>query len=96
MLKPVLQLVYTCLMLVQGVILAKIILMAIKANMTTRFATFVNKYSDIVVQPFNGIVSSSFSINGVQIPWLLPVSLLMYLVAASIVSQILKAFSHSD
>lgn len=96
MLKPIFNLIYVGLTLVQGIILAKIILMAIKANMTTQFASFVDKYSEIAIQPFNGIVSSSFSINGVQIPWLLPVSLLMYMVGATIVSRILKSFSHSD
>ena len=54
---------------------------------------WVLNMSDIFIQPFDGIVASNLQINNLVIPLTPVVALLFYIVAAFILSELLKSFS---
>lgn len=93
MIKLIIRLAYILSMFIQGLILTRIVLIVIGANMENSFASWVMHFSDIFVSPFNGIVDNIVEINGIQIPLVLPSALLIYIVASFVLSELLKTFA---
>jgi uncharacterized protein YggT (Ycf19 family) len=93
MLKLITILLYIAVMFVEALVITRIILLLINANTSNPFANWVMSMSDMFVQPFDGIVASSLQINTITIPLTPIVALLFYIVAAFILSELLKAFS---
>lgn len=84
---------YIVSMLVQGVLIVKIILVVIKADMTNQFASLIDRYSNLFVQPFYGLVNSTLEINGAKLPLVFPAALVIYIVASFVLSEVLKTYS---
>lgn len=80
-------------MFIEALVITRIILLLINANTSNSFANWVMSMSDMFVQPFDGIVADSLQINNISIPLTPVVALLFYIVAAFILSELLKAFS---
>lgn len=80
-------------MFVEALVITRIILLLINANTSNTFANWVLSMSDMFVQPFDGIVASNLQINSLVIPLTPVVALLFYIVAAFVLSELLKSFS---
>lgn len=80
-------------MFVEALVITRIILLLINANTSNSFANWVLSMSDMFVQPFDGIVASNLQINSLVIPLTPVVALLFYIVAAFVLSELLKSFS---
>jgi hypothetical protein len=80
-------------MFIEALLITRIILLLINANTSNSFANWVLNMSDIFIQPFDGIVASNLQINNLVIPLTPVVALLFYIVAAFILSELLKSFS---
>lgn len=93
MIKLIIRLSYILVMFIEALIITRIILLVINANMQNTFASWVMGISDMFVQPFNGIVTDSMKINTLVIPLTPIVALLFYIVAAFVLSELLKSFS---
>lgn len=93
MLKLIIRLAYIATMFVEALVITRIILLLINANTSNSFANWVLSMSDMFVQPFDGIVASNLQINSLVIPLTPVVALLFYIVAAFVLSELLKSFS---
>ncbi len=93
MLKLIIRLAYIATMFVEALVITRIILLLINANTSNTFANWVLSMSDMFVQPFDGIVASNLQINSLVIPLTPVVALLFYIVAAFVLSELLKSFS---
>lgn len=93
MLKLLIRLAYFAAISIEGLIILRIVLTIIKANLENSFASWVIHISSMFVEPFEGIVSSSLRINGMEISLTAFVALLFYIVAAFVLSELLKSFA---
>ena len=93
MLKLLIRLAYFAVISIEGLVILRIVLTIIKANLENSFASWVMHISSMFVDPFDGIVSSSLQINGTEIALTPFVALLFYIVAAFVLSELLKSFS---
>jgi hypothetical protein len=80
-------------MFIEALIITRIILLLINANLENHFASWIMSMSSIFVQPFDGIVASTLQINAFSIPLTPIVALLFYIVGAFVLSELLKSFS---
>jgi len=93
MFKLLFRLAYFAAIFVEGLIILRIILTLIKANLENTFASWVLHMSSIFIAPFDGVVSSTLQINSVEIELTALVALLFYIIAAFVLSELLKSFS---
>lgn len=93
MIKFIIKIGYTAVMLIEGLVIIKIILLLINANMTNGIASWINSMAEVFVSPFNGLVTNVLQINGVQISLLYPTVALIYAVVAFILGEVLKTFN---
>jgi hypothetical protein len=70
------------------------VLTVVNANTQNYLAAWVMNTSDMFVNPFDGIVASSIRINNFAMPLTPLVALFVYVLAAFILSELLKAFSN--
>lgn len=80
-------------MIIQGVLILKIVLVIIKADMTNQFAAYIDQYSNTFVKPFYGLVTSTLEVNGAKLALVFPAALVIYIVASFILSEVLKTYS---
>lgn len=93
MFKLLIRLTYFASIFVEGLVILRIILMIIKANLENSFAGWVMNMSSIFVTPFDGIVSSTLQVNKIEVELTSFVALLFYIIAAFVLSELLKSFS---
>lgn len=93
MLKLIVKLAYTATMIIEALIIIRIILVLINANLNNAFAGWVTHTSEIFIQPFNGISANSVQIDRFILPLTPIIALLFYIVAAFILSELLRSFS---
>ncbi|MHC1716754.1 MAG: hypothetical protein AB9915_02640 [Candidatus Dojkabacteria bacterium] len=93
MLKLFIRLAYFATMFVEGLVLLRIILQIIKANLENSFAGWVTNTSTMFVKPFEGIVSSTLQVGKIEIELTALVALVFYIIAAFVLSELLKSFS---
>lgn len=93
MFKLLIRLAYFAAIFVEGLVLLRIILSVIKANTENNFAGWVMHTSTMFITPFDGIISSTLQINKIEIELTALVALLFYIIAAFVLSELLKSFS---
>ena len=93
MLKLLIRLAYIAIMFIEALVITRIILIIINASTENQFANWVMSISDILIQPFDGIVASTLQINNFSLPLTPIIALLFYIVAAFVLSELQKAFS---
>lgn len=93
MLKLIIRLAYIATMFVEALVMTRIILLALNASLENQFASWVMNTSSMFVEPFEGIVSNSIGIASFTLPLTPVVALLFYIVAAFILSELLKSFA---
>jgi hypothetical protein len=93
MVKFIIRIAYTVAILIEALILGRIVTDLIKANPDNAIVSWIKTMSDIFIQPFEGITSSVLQIDRFQI-YLTPfIALLFFMIAAFILSELLKAFN---
>ncbi|MFA7628196.1 MAG: hypothetical protein WCY37_02155 [Candidatus Dojkabacteria bacterium] len=93
MLKLIIRLAYFCVILIEGLIITRIALLGMNANLENNFANWVFNTSTMFVKPFGGIVTSSLQINNFTLELTPFVALLFYIIIAFVLSELLKSFS---
>ncbi len=94
--KLLIRLVYFASIIAQGILGIRIVLIAIDAGTNNAVAYWIEKISDILVSPFQGIVDSTINIWKIQIPSLLVLSLVLYVIISIILSELLKSYKDND
>jgi hypothetical protein len=93
MLKLIIRLAYFGVIFIEGLIITRIVLLAINANLENNIANWVVNTSGIFVNPFEGIVTSSLQISNFTLELTPFVALLFYIIIAFVLSELLKSFS---
>lgn len=93
MFKLLIRLAYTVTMFIEALIMARIVLSVISANIQNVFVSWVMNYSDIFIKPFEGITSNSLQIDRFSLPLTPIIALVFYIIAAFILSELLRSFS---
>lgn len=93
MLKLLFRLVYTLVIFVEALIITRIVLILINADMTNTFASWVFNISDIFITPFDGLISSELIIDKFTLPLTPIIALVFYIIGAFMLSELIKAFS---
>jgi len=93
MLKLIIRLAYFGVIFIEGLIITRIVLLVLNANLENKFANWVFNTSTIYVKPFEGIVTSSLQINNFTLELTPLVALLFYIIIAFVLSELLKSFS---
>lgn len=93
MLKLIIRLAYFCVIFIEGLIITRIALLGMNANLENNFANWAFNTSTMFVKPFEGIVTSSLQINNFTLELTPFVALLFYIIIAFILSELLKSFS---
>jgi len=94
--KLLIRLAYFASILIQGVLGIRIVLIAVGAGTDNTVAYWIKKISDVLVSPFKGIVDSTINIGKIQIPSLLILSLVIYVIVSIILSELLKSYKDND
>jgi len=93
MLKLIIRLAYFGVIFIEGLIITRIALISMNANLENNFANWVFNTSTMFVKPFEGIVTSSLQINNFTLELTPFVALLFYIIIAFVLSELLKSFS---
>lgn len=93
MLKLIFRLAYTIILFIEALIIARIVLILINANTDNLFAGWVNNTSEIFISPFAGIIANNLLIDNFVLPLTPIIALVFYIIAAFILSELLKSFS---
>lgn len=93
MLKLLIRLVYIFVMFIEALVITRIVLLLISANLSNSVASWIMNTSDMFVNPFDGIVTNALKINSIEIPVTSVVALVFYIIAAFILSELLKSFA---
>ena len=93
MLKLIIRLAYFGVIFIEGLIITRIVLLVLNANLENKFANWVFNTSTIYVKPFEGLVTSSLQINNFTLELTPLVALLFYIIIAFVLSELLKSFS---
>jgi hypothetical protein len=93
MLKLIIRLAYFAVVLIEGLILTRIVLLVINADLENDFAGWMFDTSSIFVKPFEGIVTTSLQINDFTLALTPFVALLFYIIIAFVLTELLKSFS---
>jgi uncharacterized protein YggT (Ycf19 family) len=93
MLKLIIRLSYFAVIFIEGLIITRIVLLAINANPENNFANWVFNTSTLFVKPFEGIVTSSLQINNFTLELTPFVALIFYIIMSFVLSELLKSFS---
>ncbi len=93
MLKLLIRLVYTATMLIEALIMTRIVLSIINANIQNTIVSWIMNTSDIFVKPFEGITTNAIQIDRFTLSLTPIVALVFFMIAAFILSELLKSFS---
>jgi uncharacterized protein YggT (Ycf19 family) len=93
MLKLLIRLTYTATVLVEALIITRVILSVIKANMQNTIVSWIMNTSDIFVKPFEGITTNTIQIDKFTLSLTPLVALVFFMIAAFILSELLRSFS---
>lgn len=93
MFKLLIRLAYTVTLFIEALIMARIILSIIGANLQNIFVSWVMNYSDIFIKPFEGITANSLQIDRFTLSLTPIIALVFYIIGAFILSELLKSFS---
>lgn len=93
MLKLIFRLAYTAILFIEALIITRIVLVIINANTSNLFAGWVKDTSEIFISPFAGITANNLQIDNFALPLTPIIALVFYIIAAFILSELLKSFS---
>jgi hypothetical protein len=93
MLKLIIRLAYFAVIFIEGLIITRIALLVMNANLENNIANWVFNTSTMFITPFEGIVTSSLQINNFTLELTPFVALLFYIIIAFVLSELLKSFS---
>jgi uncharacterized protein YggT (Ycf19 family) len=93
MLKLIIRLAYFGVIFIEGLIITRIALLVMNANLENNIANWVFNTSTMFLTPFEGIVTSSLKINNFTLELTPFVALLFYIIIAFVLSELLKSFS---
>lgn len=93
MLKLIFRLAYTAILFIEALIITRIVLILINANTDNLFAGWVKNTSEIFISPFAGITANNLQIDNFALPLTPIIALVFYIIAAFILSELLKSFS---
>ncbi len=93
MLKLLIRLTYTATVLIEALIVTRVILSVIKANVENTIVSWIMNTSDIFVKPFEGITTNTIQIDKFTLSLTPLVALVFFMIAAFILSELLRSFS---
>lgn len=93
MLKLIFRLAYTAILFIEALIITRIVLILINANADNLFAGWVKNTSEMFISPFVGITANNLQIDNFVLPLTPIIALVFYIIAAFILSELLKSFS---
>jgi hypothetical protein len=93
MLKLIIRLSYIATMFIEALIIGRIVLIVIDANIQNNLAGWIMNTSSLVVDPFEGIVTNALEINNFELPVTPLIALVFFIIAGFILSELLKSFS---
>lgn len=96
MITLIFRILYAVSMFIQTGILFRIILKIIGAEDTNTFVSWIYNITDIVIQPFHGIVAESITIDRFTIELTPLVALLFFFIVSFVLSELAKAFKQSE
>ncbi len=92
MIKLLIRIAYFLCVIIQGIIGARIVLTIIGANRENEIVRWIMEKSEFLISPFTGILDKTINIYTIQIPAVLLVSMLFYIIAGIILSELLKTY----
>jgi len=93
MLKLIFRLAYTAILFIEALIITRIVLILINANTDNLFAGWVKNTSEMFISPFAGITANNLQIDNFVLPLTPIIALVFFIIAAFILSELLKSFS---
>lgn len=93
MLKLIFRLAYAAILFLEALIITRIILTIIHANVENTFANWVQHTSEIFISPFSGITTNNLQIDNFVLPLTPFIALIFYIIGAFILSELVKSFS---
>lgn len=93
MLKLLLRLIYAGDILVEALIMARIVLSVINANLQNTLVSWIMNTSYIFIKPFEGITADAIQIDRFTFELTPLIALIFFMIAAFILSELLKSFS---
>lgn len=93
MLKLIFRLAYTAILFIEALVITRIVLILINANTDNLFAGWVKNTSEMFISPFAGITANNLQIDNFVLPLTPIIALVFYIIAAFILSELLKSFS---
>ncbi len=96
MVSLIFRIIYTASAFIQTGILFRVILKIIGAESTNSFVSWIYNITDIIIQPFHGIVAESITIDKFTIELTPLVALLFFAIVGFVSSELAKAFKQSE
>jgi len=93
MFKLLIRILHTAAMLIETLIMVRIVLSIINANIQNTIVGWIMNTSDIFVKPFEGITTNTIQIDRFTLSLTPLVALVFFMIAAFVLFELLKSFS---
>ena len=90
------KLMYILVSFGQTILIFRIILSLIKANLSNNFVAWVYSISDILMTPFQGIMAEEIYLDNFRIELTPIIALIFFSIVAFILSELTKTLSKTD
>ena len=88
------QIIYTILLVIETLISLRFIFHLFGANAGNAFVSWIYNVTEKLISPFIGIINANWSIGSFVIDVDALVALIIYMIAAFVVVELIKVFSH--
>jgi hypothetical protein len=95
MFKVLAKIAYAALILIEGLIAIRFVIILINANPNNSLISLALNISEIFVKPFYGVVNDTWKFSGITFDLTCLVSLMFYMIMAFICLELIKAFSQN-
>lgn len=96
MFRFIFRILYALTTLIETVIVFRIVLKVINANMDNNIVTWIMKTSDLLIYPFKDVVAQRVLIDKFDLELTPLVALLFYAIIAFVLSELSKSFNRSE
>lgn len=90
------KLIYILVSFGQTILIFRIVLSLIKANLRNSFVSWVYSISDILITPFQGIIAKEIYLDNFKIELTPIIALIFFAIIAFILSELTKTLNKTD
>lgn len=96
MISLIFRILYTATTFVQALLVFRVVFKIINANSVNSFVSWVYSISDTLIQPFQGIVADTITIDRFTIELTPLIALLFFSIIGFVFSELARAFSKAE